>query len=317
MGFVVDIMRVGVVALLVAASVLLLMSAQERAASAGAPGDCSPASPEFIPDSDPNGRNFDCVITSSETISGLTVFLEIDHTWVGDLAVSLTHITSGTAISLIDRPGYAGSGLGCAGANILVTLDDDAAAAVEDQCAPAPADPTIKGTFRPNGMLSAFDGESLGGTWRLNISDHTVGDTGELVQWTMASSSGGADSDGDGCTDTAENQTAPGSEVSGGRRDPQNVWDFYDVPTGAGPARDGSVSGGDIFAVIGRFGTTGDAKTDPLSTPPSSGYHTAYDRGGQLPGQNVWNLAAANGSIAAPDIFGILGQFTHSCAQPG
>jgi hypothetical protein len=115
------------------------------------------------------------------------------------------------------------------------------------------------------------------------------------------------DSDGDGCSDVRE---LGDDALLGGLRDPASFWDFFDVPT---PTRDGAVSALDMFAVLGRFNASGDTGIDPLSPPPSSGYHTAYDRGA-VEGTYVWNLGAANGSIAATDIFGVLGQINHSCA---
>ncbi len=118
------------------------------------------------------------------------------------------------------------------------------------------------------------------------------------------------DADLDGCADEQELGSDP---TLGGLRDPSSFWDFYDVPTGLGLQRDQSVSGSDIFAVIGRFNATGDAGIDPLSPPPASGYHTAYDRG-LLVGPDPWDLGAADGSIASTDIFGVIGQFNHSCA---
>jgi hypothetical protein len=96
-------------------------------------------------------------------------------------------------------------------------------------------------------------------------------------------------------------------------RSAKHFWDFYDVPTGTGLTRDRSISALDLFAVLGRFNTSGNAGLDPLSLPPPSGYHPAYDRG-LIFGPNVWDVGAANGSIAATDIFGVLGQFAHSCA---
>ncbi len=118
------------------------------------------------------------------------------------------------------------------------------------------------------------------------------------------------DSDQDGCDDLRESGSNP---ALGGMRNPKNFWDFFDVPTGASLTRDRSVSGPDIFAVIGRFNTSGDTGIDPLSMPPASGYHTAYDRG-PLVGPDPWDLGAANGSIAGTDIFAIIAQFNHSCA---
>ena len=123
----------------------------------------------------------------------------------------------------------------------------------------------------------------------------------------------GVDSDFDGCTDTAESQPEAMVE-SGGGRDPHNFWDFFDVPTGAGPSKDKSVSAPDVFAVISRFNSEGDSGISPLSQPPAApAYHSAYDRGPSS-GPNTWNLTAANGTIAATDVFAVIGQFGHSCA---
>ena len=292
-----------------AALVLLLALGHEERASAGNGGNCSPPAPVGIPDANASGVNVDCMVTSSATISGLNVFLQIDHTFVGDLIVTLTHVDTGTAVTIIDRPGVPITSVGCGGDNILVTLADGAGSPVEAQC--AAGTPTINGTFQPNNPLAAFNGQTLGGTWRLNVSDNEAKDFGSVVQWGL--SIVGLDSDNDGCTDTAENQTAIGSETSGGRRNPLNFWDFYDTPTGAGLVRDKSVSSLDIFQVIGRFNSTGDMNIDPLSTPPASpAYHTAYDRGS--PAGDPWDLTAANGTISGTDIFGVIGQFNHSCA---
>jgi Calcineurin-like phosphoesterase len=122
------------------------------------------------------------------------------------------------------------------------------------------------------------------------------------------------DTDGDTCTDLDEMRTVAGSELAGGRRDLSNVWDFFDTPTGAPLARDGSVAGTDFFALISRFGSSGDSGIDPLSMPPAPpAYHTAYDRGPSS-GPNTWNLSMADGFIAGTDFFALLGQFGHSCA---
>jgi alpha-tubulin suppressor-like RCC1 family protein len=135
------------------------------------------------------------------------------------------------------------------------------------------------------------------------------------------------DDDNDGCSDTAEQQTSPGSEVSGGRRNDHWFWDFFDVPAPPSLERDLVVSGNDIFAVVGRFNSTDvgvgpfDRDSDPLSTPNPlvigdnrANYHPAYDRGGVLVGGDVWDLAAANGAVSGTDIFNVIGQFNHVCA---
>lgn len=114
----------------------------------------------------------------------------------------------------------------------------------------------------------------------------------------------------DGCSDWEELGT---SQVAGGLRDPFNFWDFYDVPTAPSYTRDKAVSAADFFAVLGRFNTSGNPAGNPLSPPPPSGYHTAYDRGVAAVGPNGWNLSPPDGAIAGGDSFAVLGQFNHSC----
>jgi hypothetical protein len=117
------------------------------------------------------------------------------------------------------------------------------------------------------------------------------------------------DGDNDGCS---EKQEAGNDQAAGGLRDGANFWDFFDVPTGPLLVRDRNVAATDIFAVIGRFNASGNQSIDPLSTPPLSGYHTAFDRGAPI--GDPWDLQPANGSISATDIFAVIGQFNHSCA---
>lgn len=118
----------------------------------------------------------------------------------------------------------------------------------------------------------------------------------------------GPDSDGDGCADAVE---LAFQQTFGGRRDANYFWDFFDTPD-ATNLRDRVVSAGDILRIVLRFGTTGDAGIDPLSMPPASGYHTAFDR--SPPSGDPWDLGPPDGAVAANDILFIVGQFGHSCA---
>src|SRR3990170_5888734 len=68
----------------------------------------------------------------------------------------------------------------------------------------------------------------------------------------------GTDTDGDGCSDGKE---LGDDATRGGRRDPNNGWDFFDTPDSAG-ARDSVISGGDIARLVSRFGTRGDPNGD-------------------------------------------------------
>lgn len=141
-----------------------------------------------IPDNDANGITDNLVSLENGTIEDLDVSIETDHTWVGDLIVKLEHVDSGTSATLIDRPRMPGNDFpfGCNKVGVKALLDDEAAAAVEDQC--ADTTPTIAGTFRPNELLSIFHGEDISGVWNLTVSDNGAGDTGKLVQWCLSPS---------------------------------------------------------------------------------------------------------------------------------
>ncbi len=156
-----------------------------------------------IPD---NGSTSDLfAVAASGEITDINVSVKATHTWVGDLRFILTHQDTGTSVVFIDRPGVpALSSVGCSGANIDATLDDEATDPVEDECS---SNPAIGGTFTPNNPLSAFDGEDLSGTWRLDVSDNAGLDTGTLDEWCLlpTTASTAADTDGDGVTDDSDN----------------------------------------------------------------------------------------------------------------
>ena len=80
---------------------------------------------------------------------------------------------AGTAVALIVNftfdPQDTGPTYGNGNARVQVTLDDDAADKVG-------TGGLVSGTFRPEQLLSAFDGESASGDWVLGFQDDTVGD---------------------------------------------------------------------------------------------------------------------------------------------
>jgi polyhydroxybutyrate depolymerase len=126
------------------------------------------------------------------------------------------------------------------------------------------------------------------------------------------------DNDNDGCSDAQEVGI---SQNLGGQRDSKNFWDYADMPiVAASPLRDGRVRINDILAVIGRYFTNDAGGTapinrnsDPLSVPPATGYHPAFDRGG-LAGPNQWNLAPPDGQILLDDVLAVVYQYFHDCA---
>ena len=150
-----------------------------------APGSCTTYSSSDGPIALPNGTasiSSNILVGGSSTINDVNVSVDMPHAWPGDLTFTLTHQDTGTAVTLIDRPGVPSSTWGCSTDNILATLDDEAAGAVENQCNSSP--PAINGTFSPNNLLSAFDSENGNGTWILTVTDaYTSGDAGTLNGW--------------------------------------------------------------------------------------------------------------------------------------
>jgi len=135
-----------------------------------------------IPDNTPEGVTDNFIVAPGpHVIMDLDIHVEITHTWVGDLIVTLEHVDTGTRVTLMDRPGKPVSYNGCSSDDVAATLDDEAGSPVEDAC--ASTTPAISGLFIPNEPLSAFDGEDIAGEWSLTVSDEAGLDVGVLVQW--------------------------------------------------------------------------------------------------------------------------------------
>jgi len=137
-----------------------------------------------IPDNNTTGVTSSLVVSDSGNLTDLNVSVKVTHTWVGDLSFVLTHVDTGTSVTIIDQPGAApDETIGCGGSNIDATLDDEVSLSVEDEC--SAGTPTISGTFKPNNPLSTFDYENLSGTWTLTVSDGADADIGTLEYWSL------------------------------------------------------------------------------------------------------------------------------------
>ncbi len=137
-----------------------------------------------IPDNDLTGVTDAQVVGITDLLDDLDVSVEISHSWVGDLLVTVTHVDTGTSAVLLDRPGSAPSTpFGCSGNNVDANFDDEATNPAEDEC--AAGSPAIAGNLTPTGALSAFDGESFAGTWNLTAVDNEGADTGILQSWCL------------------------------------------------------------------------------------------------------------------------------------
>jgi hypothetical protein len=143
------------------------------------------------------------------------------------------------------------------------------------------SDPTEIGTYHTSPALADTDGDGLSDGVEVN---------------TYHTSPALADTDGDACKDGAELQTAVGSEMSGGQRDPLNRWDYFN------PTHDGRNRSDDMLAVQQHYGLH----------QGSPGYSTDYDR--TYIGPNLWNLGPPNGGVTSVDMLEIQIQYHHDCA---
>ncbi len=144
-----------------------------------------------IPDNDAAGVSSTLTVNNTKNIADLNVYLNIPHTLVGDLTVTLTHVDSGTTVTLLDRPGATNPGFldrGCVGDNVDATIDDEGTDGnAEDMCNNNPAiSGNVVGGDPPNtSLLTAFDGEGFGGDWTLTVTDEGWTETGSLSQWCL------------------------------------------------------------------------------------------------------------------------------------
>ncbi|MEM8932058.1 MAG: proprotein convertase P-domain-containing protein, partial [Acidobacteriota bacterium] len=144
----------------------------------------APEVPLAIPDGALVGATSSLQIDTDVVLSGLEVEVEIEHTWVGDLTLSLRSPT-GTEILLLDRPGVPVDAQGCDNNDVRVTFSDSAATDPENVCSASSSDPWVSGAVLPAAALSAFDGESSQGLWILRLRDDVAGDFGTLVSWRL------------------------------------------------------------------------------------------------------------------------------------
>ncbi len=130
--------------------------------------------PKNIPDNNLTGVISTLNITKSDVISSLTVSLDISHTYMSDLAVSLES-PSGTVISLVENQ--------CAGPvnfNLNATFDDAGAPLICEN-----SSPVIVGTVKPFASLNSFFGENSLGVWKLKVADNGAQDIGTINNWSI------------------------------------------------------------------------------------------------------------------------------------
>lgn len=127
-------------------------------------------------------------LTTINTVGKVRVYLNIQHTAVGDLEVMLK-APNNTQIMLTDNNGGIGDNLG-AGLGLTnpgygwspTVFDDNALTAI------TAGTPPYSGIFQPQSPLSAFTGltgSNANGTWSICINDTLAGDAGYFIGATV------------------------------------------------------------------------------------------------------------------------------------
>lgn len=139
--------------------------------------------------------------SSCTSAAGATA-VGLDHTWVGDLAMTLTS-PQGTTVTLLNRPGGGGPG-----ANFCNTMLDDEGGLSSIQNIDAAGAP-YTGAFTPASPLAAFRGQNPNGIWTLRVGDFAGGDTGSVRAFSLVFSGAASCADNAAPKTTAARLTAP------------------------------------------------------------------------------------------------------------
>ena len=107
------------------------------------------------------------------TVSDINIKMNIDHTYLADLDVTLI-APDGTRFVLFTDIGGSANNL------VNTVIDDQATTAIGASGTSAP----YTGSFKPeSGLLSSLNGKIANGTWRLEIKDDANQDGGILKDW--------------------------------------------------------------------------------------------------------------------------------------
>lgn len=122
-------------------------------------------------------------LVDSDLILQAEVWVKIDHTYVGDVSVTLNHSGSQQEIRLMDRPGYPATETGCSFDNIYTIFSDRVSQLAEAKC--RGGSPAISGMYLPIDKLDDLRGNPAAGDWTLRVSDTGAFDKGTLVSWCL------------------------------------------------------------------------------------------------------------------------------------
>lgn len=115
------------------------------------------------------------VVPDMGTIADVDVFLDVTHTYTGDLDIQLLADDLGLSNDLsLDN---------CGGSNdVWAFFNDEGNGPADATC----VDPFgIEGNVFPDAPLSVYDGGESSGSWTLSITDDAGGDTGTFNEWCL------------------------------------------------------------------------------------------------------------------------------------
>jgi subtilisin-like proprotein convertase family protein len=160
----------------------------------------------------------------------------LDHTYVSDLSVSVSH-PDGTIVQLALRPG----GFGNNGVNFCSTRFDDEAAPTNTIQGILPTGAPYSNSYTPNAVLSQLDGKSPNGTWNLRLRDWGTGDSGSIRAFTITIRTVGSPT----CTPPAIPCPCTADfDNSGGTPDAGDIDAFFDAWLAGNASADADCSGG-------------------------------------------------------------------------
>ncbi|MFL0353487.1 proprotein convertase P-domain-containing protein [Xanthomarina sp. GH4-25] len=185
--------------------------------------------------------------TFSTTVTGATssnlahIDIDITHTYIGDISLTLTHVNSGTSVVLVNPDATDN------GDNYTNTVFTDGSnTSITAGVAP------YRAGFLPENSLSTFNGLSPNSEWTLTVCDAYEFDTGTLNSWSITFAGYNENDNfigplnlivpGEQFSDdpiTANNTGATASEI--------NDWTNLDIPTGCGTIDNGGYFGGDLW----------------------------------------------------------------------
>ncbi len=139
-----------------------------------------------IPTNNKYARNFivDAFGADGAVITDVDVMLDITHTDISDLQVSITS-PLGLTKKLI-----ANVGATCLADDLRIKLNDDVVATLASAACNA-VSPAISGQYKPLEALSAYDGQAISGNWVITVIDSSATDGGIINELSVVFSQTG------------------------------------------------------------------------------------------------------------------------------